>query len=41
MATNKINATEGILKLAELVAEDNIAGFMEYLEQNSTRFITE
>jgi len=37
MTTNKMNATEGILKLAELVAENNITGFMEYLDQNRTK----
>ncbi|NQU83367.1 MAG: hypothetical protein HQ536_01520 [Parcubacteria group bacterium] len=37
MTTNKMNATEGILKLAKLVAENNVTGFMEYLEQNRTK----
>ena len=37
MSKEKSIATEGILKLAELVAENNITGFMEYLEQNRTK----
>ncbi len=37
MSTDKMIATEGILKLAELVAENNITGFMEYLDQNRTK----
>jgi len=37
MTTNKMSATEAILKLAELVAKDNVTDFMEYLEQNRTK----
>lgn len=32
-----MSATEAILKLAELVAKDNVTDFMEYLEQNRTK----
>ena len=35
--SKELIATEGILKLAELVAENNITGFMEYLEKNRTK----
>ncbi|MFH2024469.1 MAG: hypothetical protein ABIK30_01410 [bacterium] len=37
MTTNKMSATEAILKLAEFVAENNVTNFMDYLEQNRTK----